>query len=145
MTAATDTAYDPTKRNVFVLAICQALAMSSMSLLITISAIVGQNLAPTPSQATLPLAIQFLGMVCSTLPASMAMRRWGRRTGFTIGATIGAIGGALATTAPPVSAGAPPRMNQPPAAPTTKSVIAAAIAAQAGTPRGRGAVAATGP
>ena len=91
--------YDPTKRNVFVLAICQALAMSSMSLLITISAIVGQNLAPTPSQATLPLAIQFLGMVCSTLPASMAMRRWGRRAGFTIGAGIGAVGGVMAMIA----------------------------------------------
>jgi MFS family permease len=98
MVAVTHTA-DPTKRNVFVLAICQALAMSSMSLLITISAIVGSNLAPTPGQATLPLAIQFLGMVCTTLPASMIMRRWGRRAGFTFGAGLGALGGGLAMAA----------------------------------------------
>lgn len=96
---AVSEAYDPTKRNVLVLAICQALAMSSMSLLITISAIVGSTLAPTPSQATLPLAIQFLGMVSTTLPASMIMRRWGRRAGFTFGASLGALGGALATAA----------------------------------------------
>ena len=96
---AVSESYDPTKRNVFVLAICQALAMSSMSLLITISAIVGSTLAPTPGQATLPLAIQFLGMVCTTLPASMIMRRWGRRAGFTFGAGLGALGGALATAA----------------------------------------------
>ncbi len=92
-------AIDPTKRNVLILAICQALAMSSMSLQITISGIVGSTLAPAPSQATLPLALQFLGMVCSTLPASMMMRRWGRRTGFTIGALIGVLGGALSMTA----------------------------------------------
>lgn len=98
MTALAETT-DPTKRNVLVLAICQALAMSSMSLLITISAIVGSTLAPAPSQATLPLALQFLGMVCSTLPASMAMRRWGRRAGFTLGAGIGALGGAISMAA----------------------------------------------
>ncbi|MEX2407700.1 MAG: MFS transporter, partial [Rhodovibrionaceae bacterium] len=53
----------------------------------------------TPGQATLPLALQFLGMVCSTLPASMIMRRWGRRAGFTLGAGIGALGGAISMAA----------------------------------------------
>ncbi len=67
--------------------------MSGTSLLITSSALVGQALAPSPMLVTLPLAIQFLSMMLTTMPASLIMRRHGRRFGFFLGNLV-AIGGA---------------------------------------------------
>jgi MFS family permease len=86
---------DPTVRNVAVLAVCQALTMSCLSLLMTVSAVVGDMLAADPSMATFPLALQFLAVLASTIPASFVMQRFGRRFGFTLGATAGLIGGLL--------------------------------------------------
>ena len=85
---------DPvTRRSAYILAGCQALAVSCFSLLITISPLAGNQLAPDPSLATFPVAVQFLAMMLSTWPASMLMRRYGRRTGFSVGLLIGALGG----------------------------------------------------
>lgn len=86
------------KRNVFILAICQALLVTTSSLLIASSALVGQQLA-NPALATVPLGMQFLGMMSSTFPASLLMKHIGRRLGFMCGAVIGIGGGALATYA----------------------------------------------
>ncbi len=86
---------DPTIRNVWLLAVCQALSMSCVSLLMTISAIVGGSLAADPALATLPLAVQFLGMMLATVPASLIMKHRGRRFGFTLGACIGLLGAVL--------------------------------------------------
>ncbi|WP_425405126.1 MFS transporter [Hwanghaeella sp.] len=101
---------DPTKRNVILLAVCLALSMSGTSLNMVISALTGKMLAdpnatvtlpflgtlPEASLATLPLSMQFIGTMMATIPASMFMRRVGRRVGFTIGQFIGAGGAALA-------------------------------------------------
>lgn len=85
------------KFNVGLLALCQALMMTAMSLMITTSALVGFALATDKKLATLPLAFQFLGMMCSTFPASLLMRRIGRRGGFYVGLSVGAVGAAIAT------------------------------------------------
>ena len=82
--------------NVALLATCQALGMSCLALSITITALVGSGLAPTPSLATFPLALQFIAMAASTIPASLAMGRFGRRAGFTVGSLLGVIGGLAA-------------------------------------------------
>ncbi len=101
---------DPTKRNVLLLAICLAFSMSGTSLNMVVSALTGKMLAdpnatvtlpflgtlPEVSLATLPLSLQFIGTMLATIPASMFMRRVGRRVGFTIGQLIGACGAALA-------------------------------------------------
>ena len=92
-------ARDPTVRNVWLLALCQALSMSSTSLLMTITAIVGGTLAADPGLATLPLAVQFLAMMMTTVPASLIMERWGRRFGFTLGALFGLAGSVLGVEA----------------------------------------------
>ncbi len=83
------------RRNVLLLACCQALAMSGTSMLLTVSALVGVMLAPSKTLATLPLAVQFTATTLSTVPASLLMARIGRRAGFTLGQTIGMIGGAV--------------------------------------------------
>ena len=81
-------------RNVLQLAVAQALLMSVNTLLITASAIIGFDLATNKSLATLPLAIQFLLTMLTTIPASLLMKRVGRKIGFAISSMIG-IGGSL--------------------------------------------------
>jgi MFS family permease len=61
--------------------------------------LVGRVLAPDPGLATLPLALQFVGLMATTRLAAAAMGRWGRRAGFTVGAGCGVVAGAVATTA----------------------------------------------
>jgi MFS family permease len=82
-------------RSVVILATCQAFGMSCMALSITITALVGNMLAPTPSLATLPLALQFIATAAVTIPASLFMGRFGRRLGFTLGNLLGISGGVI--------------------------------------------------
>ena len=84
---------NPTRRNVLLLAVCQALGMSCMSLSMTVSSLVGLELAPEPGLATLPLGLHYLASMMATLPASQTMRRYGRRAGFSIGALLGFFAG----------------------------------------------------
>src|SRR3546814_2092501 len=55
---------------VALLAVCQALGMSCLALSITITALVGAGLAPTPALATLPLSLQFIATAAMTIPRS---------------------------------------------------------------------------
>lgn len=84
-----------TYRNVLLLAACQALSMSAMTIMITVAALTGRMLAENDSFATLPLAFQFLATWLTTIPASALMQRIGRRWGFAIGTLLGMGGGAL--------------------------------------------------
>lgn len=97
--AAVTAATAQMKRNIFILSSCQALWMSSNSLMIAISFLVGAALAPGgfPALATVPLGLMFgMGML-STIPASLFMKRAGRRSGFLLGAGLGIAGGAVAS------------------------------------------------
>jgi MFS family permease len=87
------------KKNVWLLAGCQALMNSGNSLLIATSALVGFRLADDKSLATLPLALQFLASMLTTVPASYLMRWLGRRAGFFIGTLLGLAGAGLAAFA----------------------------------------------
>ncbi len=87
---------DPTRKNVFLLAVCQALAMSGSSMLAAVAALAGFMIAEDKSLATLPVACQFLATMLSTIPASLIMRRIGRRAGFSIGQIFGMCGAVIA-------------------------------------------------
>lgn len=82
---------------VFLLAAVQAMVMSGSSLIMTTTALTGAILADKPAMATLPLAFQFVGMMCATIPASLFMGRVGRKLGFSVGLAIG-LGSALLST-----------------------------------------------
>jgi predicted MFS family arabinose efflux permease len=84
---------------ILLLAGCQALAMTSMGVLATTAAIIGNMLAANKSLSTLPVALQMTGMMCATIPAALLMGRIGRRGGFWTGAAIGASGGVVAGSA----------------------------------------------
>ena len=90
-------------RNVALLAVCQALMMTTTSAIIASGAIIGYALAEDKALATVPIAFQFVATMLTSIPASLYMRRVGRRLGFVTGALIGAVGGAIATAAIAIS------------------------------------------
>lgn len=81
---------------VFLLSIAQALANSCASVFATVSALTGQMLAADPRLATLPLGLQFVVTMATTIPVAYLMRTLGRRNTFFIGAVTGAAGGGIA-------------------------------------------------
>lgn len=86
-------------RNVWLLSLCQALLMTGNILLISVIGLVGRTLAPVSSMITLPVALQFLGLMSATIPASLIMGKLGRRKGFSIGNLVGITGASVATYA----------------------------------------------
>jgi MFS family permease len=83
-------------RQVALLSAAQALFQTVSVLVMTIGALAGSILAPSPEWATAPIAAMFLGTAVGTVPASAWMSRVGRRTGFVAGALLGTVGGLLA-------------------------------------------------
>lgn len=83
------------RRNVPLLTACQALVMTGASVTMAASALVGQMLAVDKGLATLPMAFQFTATMLATVPASLLMRRFGRRAGFSLGSLVGVVAGAV--------------------------------------------------
>ncbi len=69
-------------RNVWLLAVAQALAGCGTIVLVAFGGIVGSDLAPVPALATLPLSLGVVGVAAASIPASLAMQRWGRKPAF---------------------------------------------------------------
>ncbi len=88
-----------TRRNVGLLSVCQALLFTNNSTSIAVNALAGVVLAPEPAMATVPVTSWVIGAAITTLPASMLMRRVGRRAGFMTGASIGMVGAFVAAMA----------------------------------------------
>lgn len=93
------TGRDPTVKNVILLAICQAVSNTGMTVNMTVTALTGLMLASDKAYATLPLAIQFTATMMTTLPASLLMRKVGRRAGLTLGVFLGVAGSLAAAYA----------------------------------------------
>jgi MFS family permease len=72
-------------RNVIVLAAAQALGMSAPPMIILLGGLIGAELAPQPSWATLPLAVMVIGAALFSIPAALLMGKIGRRAGFMVG------------------------------------------------------------
>ncbi|HEY9656450.1 MAG TPA: MFS transporter [Crinalium sp.] len=83
------------KKTVFLLALCQALAMTGSIVLFTTAALIGSTLAPDKELATLPLAILQLATMLTTIPAAFILKRWGRQGGFITGVCVGLSGAVL--------------------------------------------------
>jgi MFS family permease len=84
-------------RNVFLLACCQALLFTNNVTLISLNGLAGFALADNKALATLPVTGYVVGAALSTFPASLWMRRVGRRNGFLTGTLFGMAGGAITT------------------------------------------------
>src|SRR5512132_3839567 len=87
------------KRNVGLLAACQAMLFTNNSTLIAINGLAGLALAPTASLATLPVTCWVVGGALATMPASHFMRKVGRQAGLIRGASIGVLGALICAAA----------------------------------------------
>jgi MFS family permease len=81
------------RRNAFVLALATALAGANTTVMFATGAIVGAELAPTRSLATLPISIFVVGLAAASLPVGMLVRRFGRRTAYQIATVAGVLTG----------------------------------------------------
>ena len=84
-----------TKKNVALLAGCQAMLFTNNVTLISLAALAGFSLADNKMLATLPATAYVVGAALTTLPASFFMRRFGRQTGFQVGTFMGIVGAAV--------------------------------------------------
>ncbi len=90
---------DNTKKNVALLAGCQALLFANNSTVIAVNGLAGYALAADKSLATLPVTGWVFGAAMATLPASLLMKRFGRRAGFYMGTILGVIGACICAAA----------------------------------------------
>ncbi|MGV3742918.1 MAG: MFS transporter [Burkholderiaceae bacterium] len=87
------------RRNVLRLAAAQALFQTFSVMMITISGLIGQAMAPDKQLATLPIAMSMLTAAAVMIPASLYMQKRGRRAGFLSGTGLGITAGLLAALA----------------------------------------------
>jgi predicted MFS family arabinose efflux permease len=81
------------------LVVAQALGLSGAPLVLMVGSIVGQELAPRPGLATLPLAMMVVGTALAAGPVALVMQRVGRRIGFAGGGSLAAVAGLTAALA----------------------------------------------
>jgi len=86
-------------RNVLLLTLAQATSSTSITLIAAVGSLAGYALATNKALATLPSTMAVIGTALSTIPASLFMKRVGRRLGFVVGALCAAIGGLISVAA----------------------------------------------
>jgi MFS family permease len=87
------------KRNITLLALCQASMMTGQVMMFATAPFIGDALAPHRALATLPIAVQLGATLSMVIPAAYIMKHIGRRAGLMIGAVLGVMGSALAAYA----------------------------------------------
>jgi MFS family permease len=87
------------KRNIALLAVCQAVFNTSTGVVMSVSALVGLALASNNALATLPQALQWEATAAFSIPLAFIMRRFGRKAGFVFGALMGSTGALVAAIA----------------------------------------------
>src|SRR4051812_31422375 len=87
------------KRNVALLASCQAMLFINNSTLIAINGLAGLALAPYAGLATLTVTFWVLGGALATMPASLHMKRVGRQAGLMSGTLWGIVGALICSAA----------------------------------------------
>lgn len=78
----------------WLLVAAQAINLTCAVISVTVAAVLGAQLAPSPAWGTVPYGLQFAALMACTYPASMLMRRFGRRPVFGGGAVMLAASGA---------------------------------------------------
>jgi MFS family permease len=84
---------------VLLLTLTQATSSTSVTLVAAVGALAGYALASNKALATLPSTMSVIGTALSTIPASLLMKRVGRRLGFVVGALFATAGGLISVTA----------------------------------------------
>ncbi|WP_047308492.1 MFS transporter [Rhodopseudomonas palustris] len=87
------------RSNVVRLVAAQALTGANAAVIFATGSIIGAQLAPQMSLATVPLSMYVLGLAAGTLPTGWIARVYGRRVAFMIGTGCGALTGVLGAVA----------------------------------------------
>ena len=69
------------KRNLIILFLCQLISATGAIVVITLGGIIGSSLTDTQALATLPVSLMVVITAVTAIPATMLMRRIGRKTG----------------------------------------------------------------
>lgn len=83
-------------RNLVLLFVCQLISATGSIVLVTLGSVIGSALSPNPSLATVPVSIMVVCVATTTIPASLLMRRIGRRAGFGLSSLSAAVAMLLA-------------------------------------------------
>lgn len=75
-------------KNVYLLSLSQALGMSAVTLVTLVGGFIGVDIAPSPSLATLPATLMVLGVLVTTFPAVLLMKKIGRKNGFILSSLV---------------------------------------------------------
>lgn len=86
-------------KTLIVLTCAQCFGQTAAPIFVLLGGIVGAQIAPSVDWATLPIAIQIIGLACAAIPASLLMSRVGRKAGFLTGNTIAICAALLAAWA----------------------------------------------
>tara|TARA_R110001583_G_scaffold11285_1_gene51301 strand:- start:14970 stop:16154 length:1185 start_codon:yes stop_codon:yes gene_type:complete len=82
--------------NVWLLMCVGALTMSAASIVVFTGGIVGSQLSPSETLATLPLALMIVGTAVAVVPVTLSMKRFGRKRVFITGCYASIIGSLIA-------------------------------------------------
>ncbi|MBT5861562.1 MAG: MFS transporter [Gammaproteobacteria bacterium] len=86
-------------RNLSILVVCQLISTSGMSVMVILGGIIGSALSTNKAFATLPLSMMVITIAATTIPATMLMKKVGRRKGFALSSASAAVALVLATLA----------------------------------------------
>ena len=79
------------RANLAILSIATMLNRTAVPMIVLVGGLSGFALAPDPALATLPVALNVVGLGLCTYPAASIMRRIGRRIGFVAGSVVGGL------------------------------------------------------
>jgi len=79
-------------RNLIILVACQLISATGTISLVTLGGIIGSTLTDNRALVTLPLSLMIVAGAATAVPATMLMRRIGRRYGFALASCCAAIG-----------------------------------------------------
>jgi MFS family permease len=77
-------------RNLTILVACQLISATGSIVMVTLGGIIGSTLSTNKAFATLPLSMMVVAIAATTIPATMLMRRVGRRRGFAMSSVCAA-------------------------------------------------------
>ncbi len=89
------------KNNLVILVLCQLISATGSIVMVTLGGIIGARLTDNPAFATLPVSVMVVAVAATTIPATLLMRRIGRRLGFmlaSLSATLAVLLGLYALT-----------------------------------------------
>ncbi len=96
---ATFKTYAELPRRTLVMSLCFGLGLANAVISVTVSALVGDELAPNSALSTIPYGLQFLALIVTSLPSSLLMRKFGRKPVLLAGCVCGMAASALGVLA----------------------------------------------